>query len=572
MFLKRCAIFVMAFFSITIAAYAEMKVNGSPYELGTFPVLKVLDNSIYLAYYGEGKENPLYIKRIGDADGEAEVKAKNAKGTYIVLDSLKDRLLVTWRPKDGEGKKYVYVQASDDKGKTFGGPIIANSTTDALPPIATATDGADRFYVVWVDEREAIHRLYMNYSTDGGRRFQGKDILLTPDFTGANQPKLIVEKDRIDLFFTGKRVGEKTHGIYHMRSDDGGRTWSKITAVWMLEGWSPYKIDPVKTGDRMLIFWAGVEGLHGACSYDGEKWEKIDFKETAGKDIYRFTTAVHRNNVYIAASWKTRLAMDEKPNVYFYKSEDGGLTWAGPVKLNRNKFNSTSSVFPAIGLSSDGRTILVAWQDHRNIRGSIYANYSEDGGKTWLSEDIPIEKEPGKYNNSDPYIVEHGGKFYILWVRFRDDLKAEADLFMEEVRITGRAAPIGGKGMGEDGKEKLLRQRVAENWQAMLNHDRGKVYDMFDPFFKGRASKEWFVGLQSPVKYEGFQVASVTLEGNVATVVVKVKYSIRHMSKLGQKIEELDREKDVVDKWLFIENNWYRQFFDAITEGTFALY
>lgn len=413
---------------------AEVKANDHPFELGTFPVFKAGENGIFLAYYGKGAENSLYIKRIGDA-GETEIKARNMKGTYIVLSFLKDNIFLTWRPKDGEGEKYIYVQRSDDKAKTFKEPVILNTTTDALPPIGAVTDGKDRLYVAWVDERESDHRLYMNYSLNGGRDFLPRDVLLTPDFSGTNQPRLLLKDNRVDLFFTGKKKEDKSGGIYNIYSEDGGKTWSQPNTVEPDMGWSPFTIVPIRTGNRMLIFWAGVEGFHGAWSKDGKKWGKVSFKETEGKDVYRLSVIPLGETVYISTSWVTRLAVDEKPNVYFYKSEDAGMTWTGPKKINTNKYNTTSSTFPDIGLSRDGKTILVAWQDHRDIRGSIYINYSKDGGKTWLKEDIAIGKEPGKYNSANPYIVEHKGKFYVLWLRFKDDLKAEADLFMEEVTI-----------------------------------------------------------------------------------------------------------------------------------------
>ena len=121
-------------------------------------------------------------------------------------------------------------------------------------------------------------------------------------------------------------------------------------------------------------------------------------------------------------------------------------------------------------------------------------------------------------------------------------------------------------------KEKLLRERVAENWQAMVESNRGRAYEIFDPFFRTRTTREWFVGLATPVKYHSFEIGDVSVQGNVAIVWVDVKYSIKHIGSLGQKIEELNREKNLKEKWLFIDNNWYRQFFDASTDGTFAHY
>ncbi len=428
-------IFITALLLLTaVTAYPEVKVNNHPFELGSTPVFKAGPDGLYLGYYSKSEDNALYIKRLDkDIDKETAIKFEDMKGQYLDLSFLRDSMALTWRPKKGDGKKYVYVQRSEDGGRTFGKPAVINSATDALLPITTITDGEERLYAVWLDEREK-HRLYMNYSLDGGRSFLKEDILLTPDFLGTNLPRLLLKGERVDLFFLGIREGERG-GIYHKYSEDGGRTWSKLNVIKGEMEWGPFTIIPVRSGNRMLLFWAGVEGLHGAYSDDGKMWNSIEFKETAGKDVYRLEVAAHGDSINIATSWMTRLGINEKTNVYFYKSADNGSAWSGPRKLNTNEFNSTSSTFPAIGVSNDGRTILVAWQDHRDIRGGIYINYSRDGGDTWLKEDRLFEKEGGKYNSSHPFIVNHRDRFYVLWYRFKDDLREEADLYMKEVRV-----------------------------------------------------------------------------------------------------------------------------------------
>lgn len=432
----RKTIFIMALLLLTaVTAYPEVKVNNHLFELGSAPSFKAGPDGVYLGYYVKTEDNTLYVKRVDRGlDKETPVRFEDMKGQFIDLSFSGDNIVLTWRPKKGDGKKYVYVQRSEDGGNTFKEPAVINSTTDALPPITTVTDGRDRLYVVWLDEREK-HRLYMNYSIDGGRNFLKEDTLLTPDFLGANLPSLLLKDNRLDLFFLGVKKGENRAGIYHRYSEDGGKAWSEISAVQTEMEWGPFTITPVMSGNRIMLFWAGVEGLHGAYSDDDKKWNRIEFRETEGKDVYRLDVATSGESVYIATSWKTRLAIDEKPNVYFYKSVDNGSTWSGPQKLNNNEFNSTSSTFPVMGVSSDGRTILVAWQDHRDIRGSIYINYSKDGGKTWLDKDISLEKEPGKYNTSFPYIVNYRDRFYVLWFRFTNDRRDDADLYMEEVRV-----------------------------------------------------------------------------------------------------------------------------------------
>jgi Neuraminidase (sialidase) len=162
----------------------------------------------------------------------------------------------------------------------------------------------------------------------------------------------------------------------------------------------------------------------------------MGFKDTLEQDINRFSVASNsKGDIALVTSWKKLGGSTTvKPNVYFYRSGDNGLTWSGPQRLNRNQCDNTSSYFPDMHMKDDG-TIFVAWQDHRYIRGNISINYSKDAGKTWLEKDIIIETLPGKNNDHFPYVVHGGETYYILWSRFSDDSMKGRNLFMEEYRL-----------------------------------------------------------------------------------------------------------------------------------------
>lgn len=147
-------------------------------------------------------------------------------------------------------------------------------------------------------------------------------------------------------------------------------------------------------------------------------------------------------------------------------------------------------------------------------------------------------------------------------------------IILMALALTGcTTATVSGKpSMGMDEKEKLLRQRVAENWQAMIDRDMGKMYDLYDPFFRSRTARAWFIGQEMPIYYHSFEIAGVDIKGNVAKVETKIVYSIKHMGTLGREIKKDNTEGVVKDTWLFIDNNWQRQFYDNITDGTFAYY
>ena len=130
----------------------------------------------------------------------------------------------------------------------------------------------------------------------------------------------------------------------------------------------------------------------------------------------------------------------------------------------------------------------------------------------------------------------------------------------------------GVQSLGKEEKESMLKETIAANWQAMVERDRAKMYDLYDPFFRARVGKAWFIGQDMPIYYHSYELVAVDIKGNVAKADTKVVYSIKHMGKLGKEIKRDNTETIVKDTWLFIDNRWQRQYYDNITDGTFANY
>jgi len=104
------------------------------------------------------------------------------------------------------------------------------------------------------------------------------------------------------------------------------------------------------------------------------------------------------------------------------------------VKLNTNEYDSTSSYLPVMKVRDDG-VIVVAWQDHRNIRGNIRLTYSKDYGKTWLARDVNVEDAEGKLNSFLPSLANSGNTYYVLWIRYTDDTMEQRELSMGKYTI-----------------------------------------------------------------------------------------------------------------------------------------
>ncbi len=137
-----------------------------------------------------------------------------------------------------------------------------------------------------------------------------------------------------------------------VRSDDGGRTWSRpVTAAVFNE-------IPFRPRNANFRYW-GSAFPQIAVGPNGE--------------------------VYVVFVGKPLEKPLDDGDVYFVRSLDGGRTWSRPLRLNDDETNRLQ-FFPAIAVDSKG-TIHVIWGDMRDdpseIRYHIYYTRSEDRGETW---------------------------------------------------------------------------------------------------------------------------------------------------------------------------------------------
>ncbi|MGB9496610.1 MAG: nuclear transport factor 2 family protein [Dissulfuribacterales bacterium] len=121
-------------------------------------------------------------------------------------------------------------------------------------------------------------------------------------------------------------------------------------------------------------------------------------------------------------------------------------------------------------------------------------------------------------------------------------------------------------------KEELLRQRVQEMWHAQANGDRATMYEYYDPFFRARVKKGSFADREIPIHYYNVVIDSVEIKGNVATVRVSMEYEVKGLPGRLAPIDVPRKATIDHETWLFVDGNWYRQYIDYSSEGTFAKY
>jgi hypothetical protein len=127
---------------------------------------------------------------------------------------------------------------------------------------------------------------------------------------------------------------------------------------------------------------------------------------------------VDGSNVY--AVWA-----DDTPGnseIYFKKSDDGGVTWTADKRLTDNTGDSYE---PDIIIVS-GSNVYVVWADNRLWTSEIYFKKSGDGGATWTA-DKRLTDNAGY--SSSPTIVADGSNVYVVW---EDSLPGNVEIYFKE--------------------------------------------------------------------------------------------------------------------------------------------
>ena len=68
--------------------------------------------------------------------------------------------------------------------------------------------------------------------------------------------------------------------------------------------------------------------------------------------------------------------------------------------------------------------------------------------------------------------------------------------------------------------------------------------------------------------YHGYFLEDLKIEGNVATVKIKVKYDVPKITILGKETSIPPKEITAEDTYLFIDGTWFRKFVDALSGGS----
>lgn len=335
-----------------------------------------------------------------------------------------DAVYVVWYYYDFLGGD-VFCARSGDGGATWEPAThVTYYPLDSWCP-SVAVSGS-RVHVAWADYRDGNEEVYYKYSPDGGTTW-GPDGRLTYDPSDSWCPSLAVSgSDVYVVWWDGWGSSE----IYCLRSTNGGDSWQPAVRLTNdpATSWAP---SAAAWGSDVHVVWAEARDGNFEIYYKrstdaGQTWEEDQRLTRDPAESNRPSVAVSGLNVHVV--WIE--ARDGNGEIYYKHSTDAGVTWGPDIRLTSDPHGST---WPSIAVS--GSRVHVAWVDDRDGNEEIYYRRSNDGGLTWEPE-TRLTEDAGESDR--PSIAVSGSRVHVAW---HDDRSGNRDVYYKR-NLTGNVAAV----------------------------------------------------------------------------------------------------------------------------------
>ncbi|MGB0124875.1 MAG: glycoside hydrolase, partial [Silvibacterium sp.] len=282
------------------------------------------------------------------------------------------------------------VWKSTDYGRTWN-PIFDGEDTQSTGAIAVAPSDSNILYVA---SGEGLHRPDLSVgdgiyrSSDAGKTWTHLGLR-----DGQQIPAIAVDPTNPDRLFAavlGHPYGPNPErGIF--RSEDGGKSWTKVLYKDESTGGSDVVVDPKNPQIVYACLWSERlgpwEDKNSYATTDGGLFKSTDggttwkqLKNGLPGDLVQINVAIAASDpqrLYATVSTKTEGEYASAKGLGVYRSDDAGMTWR----------KITDDPRPAMKIGGGDLPVPVVDPQNPDVvySTSIVTCRSTDGGKTWIS-------------------------------------------------------------------------------------------------------------------------------------------------------------------------------------------
>ncbi len=298
---------------------------------------------------------------------------------------------------DGWGPPKVMLAVSTNAGLTWAAPQSlegGNGGSDTPSVMARAGGFA---HVAWAS---SDGRIFVNSTATTGATWLGAKRLDTDAAPSSSRPRLAIAPGSARVYAAWRRSAAGDSNVYFGASSNNGTSWGAPVRVDHATAGAQAK-NPEIAATASVVQVAWEDARSGSAhvwttrsTNDGATWASPDTRLDAGN-----TAGSSRLPRVVAAGSHIGIAwLDGRrgtPEPWFNRSHDGGVTWAGELKLAAGTASATTT--GSVALANDGASgWFAAWSDRRDdarVSGwhDVFANRSGNNGDTWNASDTRLD-------------------------------------------------------------------------------------------------------------------------------------------------------------------------------------
>ena len=333
--------------------------------------------------------------------------------------------------------RMVAYSVSVDGGRTFSDmgvpPMLDTEWGDAGDPVLAIDRASGTIYYVGTSERYYSRGVPFWKSLDRGASFSRCPTIQT-NITGSDYPWIAVDDwpgtGQHDLYLVIGGSYTNSYGpLWLTVSTDGsGTSWSTPTRIGSANAWmqqmvvgsdhvayAAWKNDISSTSFSLETCavsnrGASVSTNRTICqlrtanhpvhlfrdngSPDTNDWFKAYVYPALGVN----PSASRSNHLYVAYLDKSE-STNDRADVFFTRSSDGGVTWTSPLRVNLDG-TTNDQWMPSLAMRPDGNQLFVGWLDRRNDTNNSlidvygrWASIATNGTVTFSTNDFRITTE-----------------------------------------------------------------------------------------------------------------------------------------------------------------------------------
>jgi hypothetical protein len=555
------------------------------------PALLSADGRLLSLYVraGDGR----VVLRRGDEVQTLDDDAARKGGGYVRLIDDGKVIYAFWWNKGAKGiGKRLYLRTSKDRGKTFGPLKILNNDNGVLPQYDVVVDGSGRIAVAFMDERTPPgYQIRVNRSTDGGDNWLKEDVRIDDtSIAEKNTQQAEAEKPKKPLpFAIAPRLafsGERLIAVWQQQdqqenqppllrwvsrvSDDGGKSWQAPVDIYREANKIPFELLVLELQGRFYAFGFTLErGLMAfRTDKEGREWEALGpVPGTAGDPglAISWMRAVASGD-HILVSYSTQ-KQGQKIRAFVARLSSASGKWEGEAwRLDREKDETTKAGVSELTALPDG-TVIVAWEDYRNLLPAIYLDYTTDEGANWAKAPLALT-DPGQYRATLPRLVPADDRVLVLYNRIdlAEGQKSVAGTFYQTLSFDKSAglkvpvAPNPYDKLSLKEKQERLKKRATAFWKLREEGKIEETWDYFAPPYRASFPNKYaWMAKQSDMSYSDFAIkGEVRINGLIGKVPYEVSVTMPQQI-IGEMIAEVAPPKklEATMRWGWFHDKWY---------------